>query len=88
MPFRLTNTPATFQSMMNNILHKYTNKCVMVYFNDIIIFLKNEKDHLKNELTVICELQKEGLILNEGKCEWGHSSILYLGHITSGTVYA
>ena len=84
MPFGLTNAPATFQSMMNDILQEYIDKCTMVYLNDIIIFSKNQRDHIKNVLTVIPELQNEGLILNKSKCEWGCSSILYLGHIASG----
>ena len=84
MPFGLTNAPATFQSMMNDILREYIDKCAMVYLDDIIIFSKNEKDHIENVLAVVRELQNEGLVLNEGKCEWGRSSILYLGHIASG----
>ena len=84
MPFGLTNAPATFQSMMNDILREYIDKCAMVYLDDIIIFSKNERDHIENVLAVVRELQNEGLVLNESKCEWGRSSILYLGHIASG----
>jgi len=56
----------------------------MVYLDDVIIFSGTEEEHIRNVLDVIHKLQKHGLILNEKKCEWGHSSILYLGHIASG----
>ena len=82
MPFGLTNAPATFQSMMNDILRDYIDKCAMVYLDDIIIFSKTKGEHIENGLVVVRELQKEGLVLNEGKCEWGWSSILYIGHVT------
>jgi hypothetical protein len=84
MPFGLTNAPATFQRMMNNILHRYIDRCTMVYLDDIIIFSKTEEEHIENVLEIVCVLQEHDLILNEKKCTWGSTSILYLGHIASG----
>src|ERR1700761_6521145 len=84
MLFGLTNAPATFQRMMNDILHDYIDQCAMVYLDDVIVFSTTEEAHIQNVLDVMRELDKHGLILNEKKCEWGQSSILYLGHIASG----
>src|SRR6266542_966553 len=36
MSFGLTNTPATFQRLMNYILHDYFNEFIVVYLNDIV----------------------------------------------------
>ena len=84
MPFGLTNAPATFQRMMNDILHDFIDRCAMVYLDDVIVFSQTEEEHIQNVLDVVHALHQHELILNEKKCTWGLLSILYLGHIASG----
>ena len=46
MPFRLTNTPVTFQCLMQSCLgNLHLQKCI-IYLDDIIIFSKMPKEHL------------------------------------------
>ena len=46
MFFRLTNSPATFQTMMNHIFRDLIRKGkVLVYMDDIIIFTNNLEEH-------------------------------------------
>ena len=46
MFFGLTNSPATFQTMMNNIFHNLIAKeVVCMYLNDILIFTKTLEEH-------------------------------------------
>jgi len=47
LPFGLTNAPATFQTLMNDILHPFLDKCVIVYSqNDICIYSSTPQEHL------------------------------------------
>src|SRR5688572_6624324 len=47
MPFELINAPATFQRVMDRVFHEVTWKFVLVYIDDIIIYLKTYKEHLE-----------------------------------------
>ena len=45
MPFGLVNAPATFQTMMNEILREFRDNGVVVYIDNILIYAKDPKDH-------------------------------------------
>ena len=46
MFFRMTNSPAIFQTMMNNIFwHLIVEGIVVIYLDNILIFTKTEEEH-------------------------------------------
>ena len=45
MPFGLMNTPTTFQRLMNDIFHNLINVYMVVYLDNILIYLDNIKQH-------------------------------------------
>ena len=54
MPFRFTNSLATFQQHMNNMLFDYLNVFYITYLNDIIVYFNNSlkyKIYVKKVLT-------------------------------------
>ena len=58
VPFGLNNAPTTFMCLMKNVLHPYLDKFVIVYIDDILVYSKNEEEHVDN-LAVVLRLLRE-----------------------------
>jgi Reverse transcriptase (RNA-dependent DNA polymerase) len=67
MPFRLTNTPATYQALINNILKEYLDDFIVIYLDNILIYSKNEKEHTGHIIKVLKILKRTGLKINGEK---------------------
>lgn len=45
MSFDLTNAPASSQSWMNDMFKPLLRKCVLVFFDDMLVSSKSNADH-------------------------------------------
>jgi len=82
MYFGFSNAPATFQSIMNDILGDLIHiRLVMVYLGDILIFGICLKEHRRLVKEVLKRLQFNDLYTKAEKCFFEQSSIKYLGVI-------
>jgi hypothetical protein len=57
MPFGLCNAPATFQALMNDVLRAHLLRFVLVFFDDILIYIKSWADHLRHLRVVLTILR-------------------------------
>ena len=83
MPFSLTNTPMAFQRFMNNIFSNFLDVCVMIYLDDILIYLNNMSEHHWHVKEILKHLYKAGLYAKAEKCKFHSESVEYLGYILS-----
>jgi hypothetical protein len=94
MFFGLTNSPATFQTMMDTIFHEQIMRGTLtVYMDDIAVHTKqkpnkSEEQHLEchRELVrkMLTILQKHDLYLNIEKCQFKQTKVNYLGVCVGG----
>jgi hypothetical protein len=68
--FGLTNTPATFMCLMNNISSKYLYKFMVVCIDDILVYSKTKKEHDEHLRIVLQTLRKHKLYAKFDKCEF------------------
>jgi len=84
MFFGLTNSPATFQMMMDDIFKDLISEgMVVVYLDNILIFMETLKEHQKVTHQVLELLEKHKLYLCPNKCEFDKTTVEYLGVIIS-----
>jgi hypothetical protein len=80
MFFRLTNSSATFQALMNSIFADLIAKGVVaVYLDDIFIYTKTIKEHREITHEVLCHLEENNLYLRPAKCKFECTEVKYLG---------
>jgi len=71
MFFGMTNSPATFQTIMNDVFRTViAEEIVIVYLDDILIFTKTEEEHERAVRRVLEILMEHKLFLHLEKCEF------------------
>ena len=66
---------------MNHIFCSHLRKCVLVFFDDILIYSRTWEEHLQHIEAVLCILEEQQFYAKLSKCEFGLTEMLYLGHI-------
>jgi len=67
--------------VINYVLRQFLDEFSVVYLDDILIFSKSRDEHVMHVRKVLDVLKKEQLYLKMSKCEFGKTSLVYLGHI-------
>ncbi len=83
MPFGLSNSPAVFQALVNDVLRDMVDRFVFVYLDDILIFSQNERDHVQHVRRVLQRLLENRLFAKVEKCQFHARSVPFLGFILS-----
>ena len=68
---------------MNVTLKPLLRICVLVFFDDILIYSKTLEEHVEHIRQVFHLLAKDKWLLKRSKCQFARQSIAYLGHVIS-----
>src|SRR6266436_7334571 len=84
MFFRLCNSPATFQMMMNDILQDFIhNSEAICYMDDILVYSHTLSNHWWIICQVLTTLQRQRLFLKPEKCKFEQKEVEYLRLVIS-----
>ena len=80
MFFGLTNSPATFQMMMNELLRDLINTGkVVVFIDNMIVGMESNEGHDELVTEVIRKLEENDLYMKLEKCKWKVKEVGFLG---------
>ena len=79
MPCGVTNAPAQFMNIMNDLLGEYLDKFVLVFLDDILIYSANPQDHAEHLQKVLGKLGEHKLYAKASKFEILKGSMEFLG---------
>ena len=78
--FRLTNLPATFQAMMNELLRNLINtRKVAAFINNVIVGTETKEGYDEIVAEVIRRLEENDLYVKPEKCKWNVREVGFLG---------
>ena len=81
MQFRFINTPVIFQRRINYILGKYLDDFIIVYLNNIIIYLNSKKEYKEYIKQVLNRLYKENILVVIKKYKFHTKKTDFVGFI-------
>lgn len=77
MCYGLRNAAQTFQRYIDSVLRGVPN--CLAYIDDILIASENSQTHERDLACVLERLRDNGLVINQAKCIFGASEVLFLG---------
>ena len=83
MAFGLTNSPASFQGVMNLIFAHLLRKGVIISMDDILLYSASLEEHIQLLQKVFQVIREHQFYLKRSKCFFAQEEVEYLGHCIS-----
>jgi uncharacterized protein YqgQ len=81
MSFGLINAPTYFIYMMNLVFMSELNKFVIMFIDDILVYLENEKDNAEHIRIVLTRLRDHQLYAKFSKYEFWLKTVSIISHV-------
>ena len=65
------------------MLHPYLDRFVIVFIDDILVYSKNEEEHVKHLASMLRLLREHRLYAKLNKCSFFHTEVHYFGRVVS-----
>ena len=79
LPFGMCNAPATFQRMVNHLIHDLEG--VYGYLDDIVVVSDTWSDHVAKLRKLFDRFRRFNLTINLAKSNFAQAQVKYLGHV-------
>lgn len=83
MSFGLSNSPPTFQRLMNNVLMGLNGLELAVFIDDIVVYASSLEEHFEKMERLMQRVKDANLTLSPEKCFFLRKEVTYLGHKVS-----
>ena len=78
LAFGLTNAPATFMCLMNDVFREYLDDFILVFLDDIFVYSKNGEQHEQHLRKTLEKLREHKLYGKKSKCFFAKDKLVYL----------
>ena len=83
LPMGLCNASQKFQRAMEVVLKGLIGPIALLYIDDVVVFSRNEAEHVDHLRQVFQRLRQYNLRLNPAKCVFGLREVKLLGYLVS-----
>jgi len=83
MPYGLVNAPATFQTMINEILREFLDQAVVVYIDDILIYSETVEEDIFLVRKVLQRLLEYRMAISLEKSVFHVKKVYFLGYVVA-----
>ena len=81
LPMGLRNSAQSFQRLIDTVLAGMEN--IVVYMDDILVYSKNQKEHMETLEEIFKRLEAAGLAINAKKCIFGQQTVEFVGYVVN-----